>query len=123
MIDIMSKVNDLREALVDGYRVSLDTPEDYEVSICQVKDGYNIVTNLKNEYVPHDPNGIVLYAFTGASPSEIDAWAENHDWDYSVVLGDSVEQDIKDAMVEEFDDDEADDLKDWIIRTKEEHDA
>lgn len=47
MIDIMGKANDLREALVDGFRVSLDTPEDYEVSICQVKDGYNIVTNLK----------------------------------------------------------------------------
>lgn len=101
MVEIIKNVKNLEEALIDGYRESLSLDPEWEVTICRKGDEYILLTNHHSEHVDSS-NGDTIYTFNGTSPSEIDEWADSEGWDRSVVFGESVEDDIKDAMVEAF---------------------
>ena len=105
MIEVIKSVKELRDALVDGYRECLSIPSEWEVTVCQGNGEYILLSHHHSEYI--DPsNGKTIHTFEGTSEEEIDMWAEAAEWDRSVVCGDSVEDDIKDAMVEAFEENE-----------------
>lgn len=101
----IKNIGQLRDALADAYAESLDTEPGWKVCVINTETGYKIASCPECDTLPD-----TVLQFGGTSYDEIRAWAD--------VFGDSAEEDIKQAMFDEFCEDELDSLIEYIEKEK-----